>query len=108
MNGTRQLQKGAVPSAAVRAAAATWVARLHDERRSPALDARFHKWLAEGEDHRRAFARLTQAWEQAGNIRLRAQRNAPAVRRRETSRIVRWATAVATTLVLAVTARIYY
>jgi transmembrane sensor len=108
MNGARQLHNGPVPSARVLAAAATWVARLHDERRSPALDARFRTWLDEGEEHRRAFARLTQAWEQAGMIRLRAQRNAPAVRPRGASRIVLWATAVATTLVLAATAGIYY
>jgi transmembrane sensor len=108
MIGIRQLHKGTMPSAKVRAAAATWVARLHDERRSPALDARFRKWLEEGEDHRRAFARLTQAWDQAGKIRQRAQRDAPAARGRGASRVVRWATAVATTLVLAATAGIYY
>ena len=108
MNGTRQSHDGPVPSAQVRAAAATWVARLHDERRNPALDARFRMWLDEGEDHRRAFARLTQAWEQGGEIRLRAQRNTPAARRLGPSRIVLWAPAVATTLVLAAAGGIYY
>jgi transmembrane sensor len=106
MNGTRQLHDGPVPSARVRAAAATWVARLHNERRNPALDARFRMWLDEGEDHRRAFARLTHAWEQGGKIRLRGQRNTPAARR--PSRIVLWATSVATTLVLAAAVGIHY
>jgi transmembrane sensor len=108
MNGTRQLHDGPVPSAQVRAAAATWVARLHDERRSPGLEARLRTWLDEGEEHRRAFARLTQVWEQADKIRMRAQRNAPAARGRRPSRIVLWATAVGTTLVLAATAGVYY
>jgi len=108
MNGTRQLDERPVPSAKVRAAAATWVARLHDERRSPGLDARLRMWLEEGEDHRRAFARLTQAWEQAGAIRMRAHRNTPAARRRGLSRIVLWTAAVAATVVLAATAGIYY
>ena len=107
MNGIRQLDTGPVPSAKVRAAAAAWVARLHDERRSPGLDARLRKWLDEGEEHRRAFARMTGAWEQAGRIRMRASRSTPAVRR-EPSRIVLWAAAVAATLVLAATAGIYY
>jgi len=102
------LHDGPVPSAQVRATAATWVAQLHDERRSPGLDARLRTWLDEGEDHRRAFARLTQAWERAGKIRLRAHRNTPAARRRGPSRIALWAAAVATTVVLAITAGVYY
>jgi transmembrane sensor len=108
MNETRQFRDGPVPSVQVRAAAATWVARLHDERRRPELDARLRAWLDEGEEHQRAFARLTQTWEQAGKIRMRAQHEIAAARRRGPSRIVLWATAMATTLVLAVTAGIYY
>jgi transmembrane sensor len=108
MNGSRQLHDGPEPSARARAAAATWVARLHDGRRRPELDARLRAWLDEGEEHRRAFARLSQAWEQAGKIRMRGQRNAPATRSRGPSRIVLWATAAATTLVLAATVGVYY
>ncbi|MDP8984624.1 MAG: FecR domain-containing protein [Pseudomonadota bacterium] len=60
-----------VPSEAVRSEAAAWVARLHDEQRSADVDVRFHAWLAQSEHHRRAFERMTQVWERAGQIRMR-------------------------------------
>jgi ferric-dicitrate binding protein FerR (iron transport regulator) len=62
-----------VPSEEVRAEAAAWIAQLHDEQRSPDLEARFRAWLGGSEDHRRAFDRMTRAWERAGDIRMRAR-----------------------------------
>jgi transmembrane sensor len=46
-----------------RVEAAIWIARLHDEHRSPHLDARVNAWLAEKEENRRAFERMTGVWE---------------------------------------------
>jgi len=60
-----------VPSEQVRAEAAAWVAQLHDEQRSPHLEARVHAWLGESEDHRRAFNRMTHVWERSGLIQMR-------------------------------------
>ena len=97
-----------MPSEQVRAKAAAWVAQLHDEQHSPDLEARLRAWLGESEDHRRAFARLTRAWERAGEIRLRARRDAPATRSRGRSRLAPWAAAVTATLVLAVITAVYY
>jgi transmembrane sensor len=76
MNGTRQPQKEPVPSEEVRAEAAAWVAQLHDEQRSPHLEARVHAWLGESEDHRRAFNRMTHVWERSGLIQMRARGDA--------------------------------
>lgn len=106
MSTTRRLDDEPAPSARLRAAA--WVARLHDGSRSPAVEARLRRWLGESEDHRRAFARLSRAWEVAGSIRLRARRGARADRWRKSSRVIPWVATVAVTVVLAATAGIYY
>jgi transmembrane sensor len=55
-----------------RAEAAIWIARLHDEQRSPDLDARIQAWLAESETHRQAFERLTRIWEDSGALHVGA------------------------------------
>ncbi|MGC1522743.1 MAG: FecR domain-containing protein [Steroidobacteraceae bacterium] len=108
MSGTRQL-KDAVPSNDVRAAAAAWIARLHDERRGPDVEAEFHTWIRENETHRRAFNRMTHAWERSGAIRMRASgSHSDDGRMRRPSRFSPWATTLAATLVVAVIAAVYY
>jgi transmembrane sensor len=105
MTLTRQLEDDSVPSNEARAEAAAWIARLHDEQRGPELEAKLHAWLGESEDHRRAFNRMTQVWERAGQIRLRARDGVSAVPR---SRFSPWAGALAATLVLVVITAVYY
>ncbi|HEX3913127.1 MAG TPA: FecR domain-containing protein [Steroidobacteraceae bacterium] len=102
MSLIRQPVDHPVPSNQARAEAAVWIARLRDERGADGLDAEFHEWLGENEHHRRAFDRMTQAWEQAGKIRMRARDDIPAIRSAQGSRFSPWAAASAATLVLAV------
>jgi transmembrane sensor len=106
MNETRHHEEA--PSARVRAEAAAWVARMHADEHSPEREAGLRVWLGESDDHRRAFDRLTRAWEQAGKIRLRARPDAMATEPRRRARYVPWAAAAAATLVLAVSAAVYY
>src|SRR5229473_1549554 len=107
MNGTRQPQERPVPSEKVRAEAAAWVAQLHDEQRGPHLEARVHAWLGESEDHRRAFNRMTHAWEWSGLIQMRARGDVSATRTGPRSRVPPRAAILATTLVLAGIAVVY-
>jgi transmembrane sensor len=97
-----------VPSEQIRVKAAAWIAEMHDEQRSADFDARLRAWLGENTEHRRAFVRLTEAWERAGEIRLRARREPAELRTRSHPRISAWTAAVAATLVLAVAATIYF
>jgi transmembrane sensor len=101
MNGTRQPQKEPVPSEEVRAEAAAWIAQLHDEQRSPNLEARVHAWLGESEDHRRAFNRMTHAWERSGLIQMRARGDVCAIRTGPRSRVTPGVVTLAATLVFA-------
>ncbi|HEY3850303.1 MAG TPA: FecR domain-containing protein [Steroidobacteraceae bacterium] len=64
----------------IAAAAASWVAQVHDAGRGPELDGRLRAWLQVSEEHRRAFRRMESAWERAGQIRLRAPREGTATR----------------------------
>jgi transmembrane sensor len=105
MSESRRQQE--TPSARVRAEAAAWVAQIHGEEHGLEQDARLRAWLGESDEHRRAFDRLTRAWEQAGKIRLRAGRDAVATEPRRRARFVPWAAAAAATLVL-VSAAVYY
>lgn len=105
MTETRQPRE--TPSARVRAEAAAWVARIHGEEHSLEGDARLRAWLSESDDHRRAFDRLTRAWEQAGKIRLRARHDAFAAEPRRGSRFAPWAAAAAA-VVIAIGAAVYY
>lgn len=102
----------------VRAAAACWVAQLHDEERHPDLEARVDVWLGESDQHRLAFARLTRAWERAGKLqshgssavsggRVTGGREAARAQVRTRRHVAPWATLVAATLVLAVGAAVY-
>ena len=105
MNGSRPPSADPVPSDEIRAAAAAWIAQLHDERRSPDLEARVHAWLAESEQHRRAFNRMTLVWERSGLIRLRAggaaAERAPPRYRFTAWQVTAWKAMAAASLVLA-------
>ncbi|MDP9009059.1 MAG: FecR domain-containing protein [Pseudomonadota bacterium] len=103
-----QVPDDPVPSNEVRAEAADWIARLRDEQRGPDLEAQFRGWLEENEEHRRAFARMTQVWEHSGNIRMRARDDISAVRKGRSSRFNRWAPALAATLILVAVGAVYY
>src|SRR5260370_26954817 len=100
MNGTRPPQEEPVPSEQVRAEAAAWVAQLHDEQRSPHLEARVHAWLGESEDHRRAFNRMTHVWERSGLIQMRAQGDVSTTRTEPRPRVTSRAVTLAATLVV--------
>jgi transmembrane sensor len=108
MNGTRAPQQEPLPSEQVRAEAAAWVAQLHDEQRSPHLEARVHAWLGESEDHRRAFNRMTHVWERSGLIQLRARSDASAPRPNRRSQVTPRAVALAAALGFAGIAIVYF
>lgn len=108
MNGSQQPQEKAVPSEKVRAEAAAWIAQLHDEQRSPNLEARVHAWLAESESHRRAFDRLTLVWERTGQIGLRARGDTLVMRSGRRARFKAWTAALAASLLLTVVAAAVY
>ncbi len=118
MKGRQQPHAEPTLSEEVRAAAASWIAQLHDEERHPDLEARVDVWLGESEQHRRAFARLTRAWERAGELQShgssavaggRVARGREAARAQVHTRrhVAPWAALVAATLVLAVGAAVY-
>ena len=100
-------QNDSVMSEEARVEAATWIARLRDEQPGPDVEADLRKWLGESDEHRRAFKRMTQVWEQAGKIRMRARADVSATRRRR-PRFSPWAATVAATFVLVVITAIYY
>jgi transmembrane sensor len=108
MSRTRQAADDPVPSNDVRAEAAAWIARLSDEQRGPDLEGQFRGWLDKSEEHRRAFARMTQVWEEAGKIRMRAHDEISAVRTRRSSRFNPWAPSLAATLILVAVGAVYY
>jgi transmembrane sensor len=108
MNGTRAPEKEPVPSEQVRAEAAAWVAQLHDEQRSPHLEARVHAWLGESEHHRRAFNRMTHVWERSGLIQMRARSAASAARTKPRPRVTPRAVTLAAALGLAGIAVVYF
>jgi transmembrane sensor len=107
MSRTRQRSDDPVPSTEVRAEAAAWIARLRNEQRGPDIEAQFRGWLGKSEQHRRAFTRMTQVWEQAGNIRIRARDTIP-VHEGRSSRFSRWAPSLAATLILVAVGTVYY
>jgi transmembrane sensor len=108
MSTTRQGPDDPVPSTEVRAEAAAWIARLRDERRGRDLEAKFQEWLCAGDEHRRAFNRMTHVWEQAGKIQMRAPDDALAIRKVRRSRFSPWAATLAATLVLVIITAVYY
>jgi transmembrane sensor len=99
-------QSDSVMSEEARVEAATWIARLRDEQRSPEVEAELREWLGQSEQHRHAFNRMTRAWQLAGRIRTRAQTDGSTAKGR--SRFTSWAAALAAALVLAVITSIYW
>jgi transmembrane sensor len=91
----------------VRVEAATWIARLRDEQRGPDVEAELQQWLGESAEHQRAFKRVAQVWEQAGNIRMRARADVSATRRGR-SRFSPWAAAAAAALLAVITITTVY
>jgi transmembrane sensor len=57
------------PSAAARAEAAAWVARLHGPNRTREVEAGFRRWLAEDPERAAAFELLTDIWEKSASLR---------------------------------------
>ena len=108
MNGIRQAQEEPMPPENVLAEAADWIARLHDEQRSSNVETQVRAWLGGSEDHQRAFNLVTQAWELAGEIRMRSRDDISAARKARRSPIAVWTGALAATLVLAGIFVMYY
>lgn len=100
-------QNDSVMSEEVRVEAATWIARLRDEQRGPDVEAELQQWLGESAEHQRAFKRMAQVWEQAGNIRMRARADASATHRGR-SRFSPWAAAAAAALLAVITITTVY
>jgi transmembrane sensor len=101
--------KSVKPSAAVRAEAAAWVARLHGPNRTPHVEAGLRRWLADDPEHAAAFELLTDTWEKSARLRRRPLEQV-ASWERPGFRISfpRAALAAAATVVLAVLATIFY
>jgi transmembrane sensor len=59
------------PSAAARAEAAAWVARLHGPNRTREVEAGLRRWLAEDPEKAAAFELLTETWEKSAQLRRR-------------------------------------
>ena len=101
--------KSVKPSAAVRAEAAAWVARLHGPNRTPHVEAGLRRWLADDPEHAAAFELLTDTWEKSARLRRRpleqvASWEGPGFR----ISFPRAALAAAATVVLAILATIFY
>jgi transmembrane sensor len=105
MSPTRQ--NDSAMSEETRVEAATWIARLRDGRRGPEVEAQLREWLGESAEHQRAFRRMSQVWEQAANIRMRA-RTGDSATFRARSRFSPWAAAAAAALVLVVIVSLYW
>lgn len=56
-------------SAAVRAEAAAWVARLHGPNRTDDVEAGFRRWMSEDPEHAAAVELITDTWEKAARLR---------------------------------------
>jgi transmembrane sensor len=60
-----------LPSAAARADAAVWVARLHGPNRTKEVEAGLRRWLADDPQHPVAFEMMTETWEKSARLRRR-------------------------------------
>ncbi len=72
MSGQGSKGSGDLPLS-VRAEAAAWLASLGGPYRTPELEARFGRWLAECEPHRIAWERVSDAWDLAGGLARRIE-----------------------------------
>ncbi len=61
----RAEERHGITTAADRAAAAAWIARLHGENRTPQVEAGLRRWLAVSPAHRRAFEMASDLWTEA-------------------------------------------
>lgn len=52
------------------AEAAVWVARLHGPSRSAAMEQEFRAWLGTADEHRHAFERCTEVWQEVPRLTL--------------------------------------
>jgi transmembrane sensor len=68
---TLSSEKAEKGSAALRAQAAAWVARLHGPNRTEEVEAGLRRWLAESPEHAAAFELLTDTWEKSARLRRR-------------------------------------
>lgn len=59
------------PSAAARAEAAAWVARLHGPNRTQEVEAGLRRWLADDPEHPVALEMITETWERSARLRRR-------------------------------------
>jgi transmembrane sensor len=59
------------PSAAARAEAAVWIARLHGPNRTPEVEAGLRRWMAEDAERAAAFELLTDTWDKSARLRRR-------------------------------------
>ncbi len=60
------------PSAAARAEAAAWIARLHGPNRNAGVEEACRRWMAEDPERAAAFELLTDTWEKAGQLKTPA------------------------------------
>ncbi|MEZ0472921.1 FecR family protein [Luteimonas salinilitoris] len=58
------------PPRAAYAEAAAWLAQLHGSNRSDDLEADFRAWLKADPEHARAFERVTDVWDAAGDVNI--------------------------------------
>jgi transmembrane sensor len=63
--------KSKKPSAAARAEAAAWIARLHGPNRTRDVESGFRRWMAEDPERAAAFELLTDTWEKSARLRRR-------------------------------------
>jgi transmembrane sensor len=68
MNAPTTTTEDPIPPERV-AEAGVWIARLHDDERSPALEAGFRQWLQADPLNVRAFEPATEVWEDAASLR---------------------------------------
>lgn len=70
MSGRESMRSGDLPLS-VRAEAAAWLASLGGPHRTPELEERFGRWLAQCEPRRIAWERVSDAWDLAGGLATR-------------------------------------
>jgi len=63
--------KTAKTSAATRAEAAAWVARLHGPKRNAGVESGWRRWMDENPAHAAAFELMTDTWEKSARLRRR-------------------------------------
>ncbi len=94
----------------VRAEAAAWLASLGGPYRTPELEARFGRWLAECEPHRIAWERVSDAWDLAGGLarRIEPQEEAAESERPRRRRLLALAGAAAVMLAAAAALALHF